>query len=108
MIRSGSVGPRAGIAGAIAKSRIRQRDQRFEGNDMRVAAGLIFAVSLCAPGVAWSQSAPTPQPAAAAPTGPATAAFLAATSASASAQPARPACTNPNALGVARTVEIDT
>ena len=74
---------------------------------MRVAAGLIFAVSLCAPGVAWSQSAPTPQPAAAAQTGPATAAFLAATSA-VSAQPARPPCTNPNALGVARTVEIDT
>jgi peptidoglycan/xylan/chitin deacetylase (PgdA/CDA1 family) len=73
---------------------------------MRVAAGLIFAVSLCASGVAWSQSASTPQPAAAAQTGPATAAFLAATSAS--AQPARPACTNPNALGVARTVEIDT
>jgi peptidoglycan/xylan/chitin deacetylase (PgdA/CDA1 family) len=73
---------------------------------MRVAAGLIFAVSLCASGVAWSQSASTPQPAAATQTGPATAAFLAATSAS--AQPARPACTNPNALGVARTVEIDT
>ena len=74
---------------------------------MRVAAGLIFAVSLCAPGVAWSQSASTAQPVAAAQTGPATAAFLAATS-SASAQPARPPCTNPNALGVARTVEIDT
>jgi peptidoglycan/xylan/chitin deacetylase (PgdA/CDA1 family) len=73
---------------------------------MRVAAGLIFAVSLCASSVAWSQSASTPQPAAATQTGPATAAFLAATSAS--AQPARPACTNPNALGVARTVEIDT
>jgi peptidoglycan/xylan/chitin deacetylase (PgdA/CDA1 family) len=73
---------------------------------MRVAAGLIFAVSLCASGGAWSQSASTPQPAAATQTGPATAAFLAATSAS--AQPARPACTNPNALGVARTVEIDT
>jgi peptidoglycan/xylan/chitin deacetylase (PgdA/CDA1 family) len=72
---------------------------------MRVAAGLIFAVSLGASGVAWSQSASTP-PAAAAPAGPATAAFLAATSAS--AQPARPPCTNPNALGVARTVEIDT
>jgi peptidoglycan/xylan/chitin deacetylase (PgdA/CDA1 family) len=78
---------------------------------MRVAAGLIFAVSLGASGVAWAQSASTPhastpQPAAATPAGPATAAFLAATSAS--AQPARPPCTNPNALGVARTVEIDT
>jgi peptidoglycan/xylan/chitin deacetylase (PgdA/CDA1 family) len=75
---------------------------------MRVAAGLIFAVSLCAPGIAWSQSASTPQAAAAAQAGPATAAFLAATATSASAQPARPPCTNPNALGVARTVEIDT
>jgi peptidoglycan/xylan/chitin deacetylase (PgdA/CDA1 family) len=73
---------------------------------MRVAAGLIFAVSLCASGVAWSQSASTPQPATAPQPGPATAAFLAATTAS--AQPARPPCTNPNALGVARTVEIDT
>jgi peptidoglycan/xylan/chitin deacetylase (PgdA/CDA1 family) len=73
---------------------------------MRVAAGLIFAVSLCASGVAWSQSASTPQPATAPQPGPATAAVLAATTAS--AQPARPPCTNPNALGVARTVEIDT
>jgi peptidoglycan/xylan/chitin deacetylase (PgdA/CDA1 family) len=75
---------------------------------MRVAAGLMFAVSLCASGAAWSQSAPAPQPQAAAPAqaGPATAAFLAATAAS--AQPTRPPCTNPNALGVARTVEIDT
>jgi peptidoglycan/xylan/chitin deacetylase (PgdA/CDA1 family) len=73
---------------------------------MRFAAGLIFAVSLCASGVAWSQSASTPQPAAATQTGPATAAFLAATSAP--TQPARPACTNPDAIGVARTVEIDT
>ena len=66
---------------------------------MRIAAGLIFAgaVSLCASGAAWSQ---TPAPAAAAaPQAPAPAA---------SAQPARAPCTNPNALGVARTVEIDT
>jgi peptidoglycan/xylan/chitin deacetylase (PgdA/CDA1 family) len=66
---------------------------------MRIAAGLIFAgaVSLCASSAAWSQ---TPAPAgAAAPQAPAPAA---------SAQPARAPCTNPNALGVARTVEIDT
>ena len=66
---------------------------------MRIAAGLIFAgaVSLCASGAAWSQ---TPAPAgASAPQTPAPAA---------SAQPARAPCTNPNALGVARTVEIDT
>src|SRR5271155_2159503 len=71
---------------------------------MRVAARLIFAVSLCAPGIAWSQSAPTPQaaPAAAQP------APAAAAATPAQAQPARAACNNPNALGVARTVEIDT
>src|SRR4051812_1533530 len=63
---------------------------------MRIAAGLIFAgaVSLCASGLAWSQTpagtsaaAPTPAPAPAA---------------------AKPACANPNALGIARVVEIDT
>ena len=73
-----------------------------------------MAVSLCAPGVAWSQSAP-PKPAAAAtapataspaPAAPAQAAPLQA--AAAAAQPARAPCSNPNALGVARTVEIDT
>jgi peptidoglycan/xylan/chitin deacetylase (PgdA/CDA1 family) len=66
---------------------------------MRIAAGLIFAgaVSLCASSAAWSQSS---APAgAAAPQAPAPAA---------SAQPTRAPCTNPNALGVARTVEIDT
>jgi peptidoglycan/xylan/chitin deacetylase (PgdA/CDA1 family) len=67
---------------------------------MRIAAGLIFAgaVSLCASGAAWSQ---TPAPAGAA-------APQAAPAPAASAQPARAPCTNPNALGVARTVEIDT
>src|SRR5271155_3832392 len=71
---------------------------------MRVAARLIFAVSLCAPGIAWSQSAPTPQaaPAAAQP------APAAAAATPAQAQPARAACNNPNALGVSRVVEIDT
>ncbi len=65
---------------------------------MRFAAGLIVAgtVSLCASGAAWSQ---TP-PAAAAP--------QAAPPPAAATAPARAACTNPNALGVARTVEIDT
>jgi peptidoglycan/xylan/chitin deacetylase (PgdA/CDA1 family) len=80
---------------------------------MRVAAGLIFAVSLCAPGVAWSQSAPA-KPAAAAQTAPAQAASApgapqqAAAAAASQVQPARAACNNPNALGVGRTVEIDT
>jgi peptidoglycan/xylan/chitin deacetylase (PgdA/CDA1 family) len=68
---------------------------------MRIAAGLIFAstVSLLASSAAWSQTPPaaksaTPQAA------PATG--------QQAAQPARAACNNPNALGIARTVEIDT
>jgi peptidoglycan/xylan/chitin deacetylase (PgdA/CDA1 family) len=72
---------------------------------MRVAAGLIFAgaVSLLASSAAWSQSppakgAPTPPQAAPAPA-PAPAAAPA---------PTRPPCNNPNALGIGRTVEIDT
>jgi peptidoglycan/xylan/chitin deacetylase (PgdA/CDA1 family) len=72
---------------------------------MRVAAGLIIAVSLGMPGAAWSQSAPSrtaAAPQAAAPQlAPAPAPIPA-------AAPARPACANPNALGIGRTVEIDT
>src|ERR1700693_3345466 len=75
---------------------------------MRIAAGLIFAgaVALCASGVAWSQtpatkSAATPQ--AAASPAPAAAPIPAAAPA-----PAKAACANPDALGIARTVEIDT
>src|SRR5581483_11893621 len=70
--------------------------------DMRVAAGIFVAVVLCAPSLAWSQAAaqkPAPAPAAAAP---------APAAATQPPQPARAACTNPNALGVGRTVEIDT
>jgi peptidoglycan/xylan/chitin deacetylase (PgdA/CDA1 family) len=68
---------------------------------MRIAAGLIFAgaVSLCASSGAWSQ---TPAPAGAA------APQAAPVPAAAAPAPTRAACTNPNALGVARTVEIDT
>jgi peptidoglycan/xylan/chitin deacetylase (PgdA/CDA1 family) len=80
------------MARAMAKSRGRARDQVKENNKMRMAAHLIFAgaVSLCLSGVAWSQT-PAPQPApAAAPA------------------PAKAACANPDALGIARTVEIDT
>jgi peptidoglycan/xylan/chitin deacetylase (PgdA/CDA1 family) len=64
---------------------------------MRIAAGLIFAgaVSLCASGAAWSQTAATTQGAAT----PAPAAAPA---------PAKAPCVNPNALGIARIVEIDT
>jgi peptidoglycan/xylan/chitin deacetylase (PgdA/CDA1 family) len=65
---------------------------------MRVAAGLIFAsaVSLCASGAAWSQTA----------AGQSTAAPQAAPARAAA--PTRPACANPDALGIGRVVEIDT
>jgi peptidoglycan/xylan/chitin deacetylase (PgdA/CDA1 family) len=73
---------------------------------MRIAAGLIFAgaVSLCATGAAWSQttgakSAAAPQAAPAAAPAPVPAP---------AAAPAKAACANPDALGVARVVEIDT
>jgi peptidoglycan/xylan/chitin deacetylase (PgdA/CDA1 family) len=82
---------------------------------MRIVAGLIFAgtVSLLASSAAWSQTpaakgavpqAAAPAPAAAAPA-PVAAAPIPPQQ---PPQPARAACNNPNALGVARTVEIDT
>ncbi len=94
---------------------------------MRVAAGLILAsaISVAMAGAAWSQT-PAPKPIAAtqgAAAAPAAAKPAAATSAAAapapqaaaasaapqqSPQPARAACTTQGALGVARTVEIDT
>jgi peptidoglycan/xylan/chitin deacetylase (PgdA/CDA1 family) len=69
---------------------------------MRIAAGLIFAgaVSLCASGGAWSQT-PATKSAAAPQAAPAPAPAVA-------PPPAKAACANPNALGIARTVEIDT
>jgi peptidoglycan/xylan/chitin deacetylase (PgdA/CDA1 family) len=80
---------------------------------MRFAAGLIIAsaVSLCLSGGAWSQTA-APKPAAAPPAAapqaaPAPAAAAAATPAAAPATP-KAACANPDALGIARVVEIDT
>jgi peptidoglycan/xylan/chitin deacetylase (PgdA/CDA1 family) len=68
-----------------------------------MAAGLIFAgvVSLCASGAAWSQTPPAKtdaKPSAAAPA-PAAAAVAAA---------AKMPCSNPDALGIGRVVEIDT
>jgi len=71
---------------------------------MRIAAGCLIAVSLYLSGAAWSQNAPA-QPAAAAAPPPAAAA---APPTAQAPQPARAPCNNPNALGVARTVEIDT
>jgi peptidoglycan/xylan/chitin deacetylase (PgdA/CDA1 family) len=78
-----------------------ERDQR-KGNAMRIAAGLIFAsaVSLCASGAAWSQTA-APKGAAAPQAAPAPAP-------AAAPAPAKAPCANPNALGIARIVEIDT
>jgi peptidoglycan/xylan/chitin deacetylase (PgdA/CDA1 family) len=76
---------------------------------MRITAGLVFAgaVSLLSSGAAWSQTPPAAKGAAApAAAAPATATVPA--PAPAAAQPARAACSNPNALGVGRTVEIDT
>src|SRR6266550_1780522 len=73
---------------------------------MRVATGLIVAISLYVPGIAWSQSS-LPKAAAAPQAAPPVAAPAAAP-AQVQAQPARAPCSNPNALGVARTVEIDT
>lgn len=76
---------------------------------MRIAAGLVFAgaVSLLSSGAAWSQTPPVAK-GAAAPAAAAPAAAAAAPATAQSTQPARAACTNPNALGVGRTVEIDT
>ena len=81
---------------------------------MRIAAGLIFAgaVSLLASSAAWSQSPPAKGAAPRRGQGRSSAAQAAAGSraaaAPAAAQPARAACNNPDALGVGRTVEIDT
>ncbi|MEH2569328.1 polysaccharide deacetylase family protein [Bradyrhizobium sp. AZCC 2289] len=77
---------------------------------MRIAAGLVFAgaVSLLSSGAAWSQTPPAAKAAVAPLTATAAPAPAAAPAAAAAAQPARAACTNPNALGVGRTVEIDT
>jgi peptidoglycan/xylan/chitin deacetylase (PgdA/CDA1 family) len=92
---------------------------------MRITAGLIFAssISLLLSGAAWAQTPATtkgaaaPQAAAAPKAAPAPAAAPAAAAPQAAAapaaapgtaQPARAACTNPDALGVSRTVEIDT
>jgi peptidoglycan/xylan/chitin deacetylase (PgdA/CDA1 family) len=71
---------------------------------MRIAAGLIFAgvVSLCASGTAWSQT-PATKGAGAAALQAAPAPFPAAAPA-----PAKMPCANPDALGIARVVEIDT
>ncbi|MGY3614887.1 polysaccharide deacetylase family protein [Bradyrhizobium sp. USDA 10063] len=92
---------------------------------MRIAAGLIFAgvVSLLSSTAAWSQTppptkgapaakganaAPVPAPAQQAAAPQAAPAPVPAAAPAQPPQPARAACNNPNALGVGRTVEIDT
>jgi peptidoglycan/xylan/chitin deacetylase (PgdA/CDA1 family) len=88
---------------------------------MRIAAGLIFAgaVSLLSSTAVWSQTPPPAKPAPAAKGAAAAPAQQAAAPQAAPApvpaaapaqppQPARAACTTPGALGVGRTVEIDT
>jgi peptidoglycan/xylan/chitin deacetylase (PgdA/CDA1 family) len=94
-------------AGEIAAAE--QRDQSLEDNTMRVAAGLILAsaMSLGLASAAWSQT-PAAKPAVAAQSAPPAPAPAPAVAPAAAPQPARAACNNPNALGVARTVEIDT
>src|SRR5438445_313701 len=74
----------------------------FKENKMRIAAGLIFAsaVSLLASSAAWSQTPPAKgaaSPPQAAPAAPPPAPVS-----------TRPPCNNPDALGIGRTVEIDT
>jgi peptidoglycan/xylan/chitin deacetylase (PgdA/CDA1 family) len=77
---------------------------------MRIAASLIFAgaVSLLATGAAWSQ-APAPK-GPAAPAAPAQAApkSAAAPTPAPPPAPAKMPCSNPDALGIGRVVEIDT
>jgi hypothetical protein len=105
-----------------AKKPRRNNGINLEDNTMRVAAKLILAsaISVALTGVAWSQT-PAAKPAAATQAAPAAAPAAAAPAAAAAQpsaafppppqqapQPARAACNNPNALGVARTVEIDT
>jgi peptidoglycan/xylan/chitin deacetylase (PgdA/CDA1 family) len=74
---------------------------------MRLAAGLIIAVSLCASSTTWAQTAP-PKTAAAPQAAAAPQVTAMPPPAAVAAQPARPPCNNPNALGIGRTVEIDT
>jgi peptidoglycan/xylan/chitin deacetylase (PgdA/CDA1 family) len=80
---------------------------------MRIAAALVVAgaLSFCANGDAWSQTAAVPRPAAAtkpAATPTTNAAVPAAVPAPTPAPAAKVACANPDALGISRIVEIDT
>jgi peptidoglycan/xylan/chitin deacetylase (PgdA/CDA1 family) len=88
--------------GKIAPGHEARCGQTTGKTTMRIAAALTFAgaISLCATGAAWSQTPPAkPGATPAAATAPAPAAAPA---------PAKPPCANPDALGIARVVEIDT
>ena len=76
---------------------------------MRIAAALILAgaISLGVPGAAWSQTAAT-KGAATPQAAPAVPAPAVPAPAPAAPAPAKAACANPDALGIARVVEIDT
>src|SRR5258705_5801137 len=86
---------------AWTTAKTRAEPDQFEGNTMRIAAGLILAgaVTLCASGAAWSQtpapkSAAVPQATPAAPT--------------VARAPAKPPRANPDALWIPRLVRIGT
>ncbi|MGC2116492.1 MAG: polysaccharide deacetylase family protein, partial [Pseudolabrys sp.] len=64
---------------------------------MRSALAIALAISMSAATAAWAQNAQAPAPAA-----------LSAAAAPGMPAPAAAKCDNPNALGVARVVEIDT
>jgi peptidoglycan/xylan/chitin deacetylase (PgdA/CDA1 family) len=93
------------LGGEIARRATRKPKHRAVGKhketNMRMAAGLIFAgaISLCATGAGWSQTPPARTGTAPAASAPAPAATPA---------PAKMPCSNPDALGIGRVVEIDT
>src|SRR5438046_3334575 len=105
-----AVPPQLGYCLYGAEARVRQKAdaghrETFKENTMRIAAGIVFAgtVSLLASSAAWSQTPPAAKSAV-----PQAVPAPAPAAAQQAPQPARAACTNPNALGVGRTVEIDT
>src|ERR1700691_1029198 len=88
--------------GKIAPGHEAWRGQTTGKTTMRIAAALTFAgaISLCATGAAWCNARPARSGATpVAATAPAPAVVPA---------PAKAACANPDALGIARVVEIDT
>jgi peptidoglycan/xylan/chitin deacetylase (PgdA/CDA1 family) len=89
-----------------------QPSNLLEGGAMGIRSGLLIAsaISICALNSAWAQAPgkPATPPAAAAKAAPPTTPAPAATPSAATPAPAKTTCANPNALGVARVVAIDT